>query len=230
MNAALILLLTLTCGPSDDGAQEKDWKKALENALADREYSVTKVDRAQLVDGPITAPGAVLTVLQPGLSATDSGAVIVRFSRVRAGVVTNPQSKERVGTSYVYEVGQQVYLRDISVDDDKIDVKVITVEPVQRTLDGAVTARRYLASLRFEFDKGFLRSATSDQVIQAIKPVLATRAEMQSRRTIELGHTADQVIAVLGKPESITKSGQTMTYLYKTMKVVFTNGKVSDVQ
>jgi hypothetical protein len=48
--------------------------------------------------------------------------------------------------------------------------------------------------------------------------------------TVSLGQTIDQVVAALGPPEKIIDLGAKKTYLYKELKVVFLDGKVSDVQ
>ena len=49
-------------------------------------------------------------------------------------------------------------------------------------------------------------------------------------QTISLGQTPDQVTAILGQPQKIVNLGTKQTYYYKDLKVVFTGGKVSDVQ
>jgi hypothetical protein len=48
--------------------------------------------------------------------------------------------------------------------------------------------------------------------------------------TVSLGQTTDQVIAALGQPQKIVKLAKKETYYYKDLKVIFTAGKVSDVQ
>jgi hypothetical protein len=48
--------------------------------------------------------------------------------------------------------------------------------------------------------------------------------------SIEKGMTPDQVEAAMGKPEKKVTLGTKQIYYYKDMKVVFLNGKVSDVQ
>jgi hypothetical protein len=48
--------------------------------------------------------------------------------------------------------------------------------------------------------------------------------------TISVGQTPDQVIAALGQPQKIVKLAKKETYYYKDLKVIFTAGKVSDVQ
>ena len=42
--------------------------------------------------------------------------------------------------------------------------------------------------------------------------------------------TPDQVIAVFGKPQSITKTDTGEIYVYKYLKVIFVGGKLSEVQ
>ena len=48
--------------------------------------------------------------------------------------------------------------------------------------------------------------------------------------TITLGQTMDEVVQMLGTPSKIIDLGQKKTYVYSDMKVVFTDGRVSDVQ
>ena len=48
--------------------------------------------------------------------------------------------------------------------------------------------------------------------------------------SIEVGQTTDQVKAALGDPQKIVKLGTKQIYVYKDLKITFTNGKVSDVQ
>jgi hypothetical protein len=47
---------------------------------------------------------------------------------------------------------------------------------------------------------------------------------------INVGMTPDQVEAALGKPDKKANLGAKMIYYYKDMKIIFMNGKVSDVQ
>jgi hypothetical protein len=48
--------------------------------------------------------------------------------------------------------------------------------------------------------------------------------------TIEIGQTVAEVVARLGDPVRIADLGQKKTYYYKDMKVIFVDGRVSDVQ
>ena len=49
-------------------------------------------------------------------------------------------------------------------------------------------------------------------------------------QTIQMGMTADQVQAAMGKPTKMVNLGLKQIYVYKDLKVTFLNGKVVDVQ
>jgi hypothetical protein len=49
-------------------------------------------------------------------------------------------------------------------------------------------------------------------------------------QTIQMGMTADQVQAAMGKPAKMVNLGPKQIYVYKDLKVTFLNGKVVDVQ
>jgi hypothetical protein len=48
--------------------------------------------------------------------------------------------------------------------------------------------------------------------------------------TIEIGQSVADVVARMGQPARVADLGQKKTYFYKDMKVIFVNGRVSDVQ
>ena len=58
----------------------------------------------------------------------------------------------------------------------------------------------------------------------------AAPATQAAPATVELGQTTDQVQAALGAPTRIANLGSKTIYYYNGMKVVFKDGKVSDVQ
>jgi hypothetical protein len=49
-------------------------------------------------------------------------------------------------------------------------------------------------------------------------------------KSIEVGQTKDQVVAIMGKPDKIIKAGTKEIYQYKDIKVTFVNGKMTDAQ
>jgi hypothetical protein len=58
-------------------------------------------------------------------------------------------------------------------------------------------------------------------------PAVASAVES---KTIKLGMSTDEVKKSLGNPDKIVDLGAKQVYIYKDMKVVFMEGKVSDVQ
>jgi hypothetical protein len=97
---------------------------------------------------------------------------------------------------------------------------------------GTTQRTRYQSNLYFEFPKGTLEGMDAEAVKKVIDGVLATEATVNTVKTatVELGQTPEQVEAALGKPDTVVKLGAKMTYVYKTMKVIFQDGKVADVQ
>jgi hypothetical protein len=45
-----------------------------------------------------------------------------------------------------------------------------------------------------------------------------------------MGQTIDQVRAAMGSPERLAELGPRVIYYYSGMKIVFKNGKVSDIE
>jgi hypothetical protein len=55
-------------------------------------------------------------------------------------------------------------------------------------------------------------------------------APQPETQTVALGQTPDQVTAIMGAPKRIVDLGSKKIYTYPDMKIIFLNGKVSDVQ
>src|SRR5580658_5392005 len=49
-------------------------------------------------------------------------------------------------------------------------------------------------------------------------------------KSIAVGQTKDQVVAILGQPDKVVKVGTKEIYQYKDIKVTFVNGKMTDAQ
>jgi hypothetical protein len=122
------------------------------------------------------------------------------------------------------------------------------------------TPKRYSTTLAFKLPKGALAQTSVEDAAKMIEAVLSFHAEDQGRSrvasrverscepncavsanppaaappagppTIALGQTIDQVTAALGEPKEVVDLGSKKIYKYPDMKVVFMNGKVSDVQ
>ena len=77
-----------------------------------------------------------------------------------------------------------------------------------------------------------MASAAPEAIEKDVEAVIMPEGEAQaaSTKTVELGQTPDQVKSAVGAPDKIIKLGAKEVYVYKDMKVVFVDGKVSDVQ
>jgi hypothetical protein len=70
--------------------------------------------------------------------------------------------------------------------------------------------------------------AETDALSQAQQAAPANNGA--STVNISLGMSVDQVVAAMGQPQQIADLGSKKTYFYSNMKVIFTDGKVTDVQ
>ena len=52
----------------------------------------------------------------------------------------------------------------------------------------------------------------------------------QATPTLTLGLTIDEVKAIQGEPQKIVDLGSKKIYVYKDLKITFSDGKVSDIQ
>jgi NAD-dependent oxidoreductase involved in siderophore biosynthesis len=113
-----------------------------------------------------------------------------------------------------------------------VQVFLITCDTYDVNLHGSTQQTRYKALLSFEVGKEFLSSADASAVEKAVEAVITPEGQVQaaSTKTVELGQTPAQVEGALGKPDKIVNLGAKKIYVYKDLKVVFVDEKVSDVQ
>jgi len=60
-------------------------------------------------------------------------------------------------------------------------------------------------------------------------PALAALGNANAAHQVSLGQTRDKVIAILGQPDRIVDLGARVIYVYKGRKIVFTDGRVTDL-
>lgn len=214
-------------------ATASNWKDALKNSL---ESSYPLTHRATLSPDRITEQGVVLVIQKQGIAADPSSDLRYSLTYVRNGQVSEQGgatsavfSKEN---TRVFKPGERVYVIAIKIGDDYVMLELMSCDMFDVVKKGSTTQTRYKAALSFKFDKDFLPTADSEKIKAAISPVVATEAEAatQHTKTISLGQTPEQVEAIIGKPDKIVNLGPKVTYIYKDMKVIFQDGKVSDVQ
>jgi hypothetical protein len=205
---------------------------AIKDAL-EAKYQLTKtgVDRVR-----ITQPGTVFIVQKDGISGDLASDMTFLNNKVHDGQVAQAggfmASMQGKTTSRDLKTGDKVYLFRIDVKDDQVQFFVITCDTYDVSVHGSTKQTRYKAQLSFELGKDFMASATPEATEKAIETVIIPEAEAQAAntKTVELGQTPDQVKSAVGAPDKIIKLGAKEVYVYKDMKVVFVDGKVSDVQ
>ena len=125
------------------------------------------------------------------------------------------------------------------------------------TCNGVSGQVSFKAEMQFQFPKDYLESADVGQVEDLVGQVFAidqgdASAQQQAGGnaaqqpapatnppsadppqpppSIKVGMTFDEVKGIKGQPDSIAEVGAKTIYAYKDMKIIFMNGKVSDVQ
>lgn len=225
--AAAVLSVTPVAALAGDS-----WKDSLRQGL-ESSYALTK--RASLSDR-ITKQGTVVVVQKEGITAdleTDLRYSVTRVSdgavAEQGGAVAALFSKER---SRVFRKGERLFVTDIDAYDDGLMLKVLSCDTTDINQKGSTKPMRYKGAVKFMYAKGSGESLQPGDVKAMIDPVMLPESEATAvqTKTIALGQTRAQVEEILGKPERIVDLGAKVSYVYKDMKVVFTDGKVADVQ
>ena len=206
--------------------------EALKEAL-EAKYQLTKtgMDRVR-----ITQQGTVLVVQKDGISGDLSSDLTFLNNKVHDGQIAQQggfmAAMQNKTTSRNLKTGDKVYVFKIDVKDDQVQFFIITCDTYDVNLKGSTKQTRYKALLSFELGREFMASATPETVEKAVETIIIPESEAQeaNTKTVELGQTPDQVRTAVGAPDKIIKLGAKEIYVYKDMKVVFVDGKVSDVQ
>lgn len=158
-------------------------------------------------------------------------------------------------TTHLFKKGDKVYPTKIEVklDKDMVVMGIVACDTCNNT-DPPLWAK---ANVEFQFPKGALGKASAGDVEDTIGQLLSISDDSQQAQgggdqqggqqqggeqqaqqqqpeaepqTIQMGMTADQVQAAMGKPTKMVNLGPKQIYVYKDLKVTFLNGKVVDVQ
>ena len=141
---------------------------------------------------------------------------------------------------------------------DQLRLTVLTVE--QLDVSGSDAKKKFDAIVSFKFKKGYLDETPPEQIEQTVESVLApdeaAAPEQQQAAaapaapapapapapaaapakpsgppaTITIGESSTEVLQAMGMPLQMIDLGKKKTYVYKNMKIIFTNDKVTDVQ
>lgn len=250
--AALLLATALPCLTQPLHAQEAQ-NSALEQKLK-AQFTLTKMtaDKSDI----ITA-GSVLDLQKDGLQmcATDAAAPIpntykngklsVGFGAMMSWGATlgmaGQNTTEMAQRKFV--TGEKFWITSYTIQNDGV-LLVFYSDPFNDI--------RYYGQLKIPFPKGTVPPA--DEVMKTISEVVTAEpmdnaaqgapappppiappppppdAQSAAPKTIAIGQTRDQVVALFGQPQKVAQLPTREIYYYPDMKVIFVKGKVADIQ
>jgi hypothetical protein len=207
----------------------------------------------------VVEEGTLLAIQKGGLLGVPYSDTNVQSNKYEGGVVKSPNAlvskgigfgMKRFGkeqTTKLFAKGDKVYPTKIEVnlEKDTVTMGIVACDTCNKT--DPTTYNK--TNVVFAFPKGSLTISTDnqkdsqaqggdqqqggDQGAQGAQQggqQPAPQEQQQEPASIEKGMSPDQVEAAMGKPEKKVTLGTKQIYYYKDMKVVFLNGKVSDVQ
>jgi hypothetical protein len=136
------------------------------------------------------------------------------------------QAAKRYSTTLAFKLPKGS-LADMSVDAaSKMIEAVLSYNPADQRRGRAV------GTVARSCEPNCAVSATTGEVVGGAGPAPTEQQNgaPANTQTIALGQTIDQVVGTMGSPAQIVDLGSKKIYKYPDMKVIFMNGKVSDVQ
>lgn len=230
--------------PADPQAQSGAPASLGEQLVAQYQIPKLNVD----ADGcKLLQPGSVLTAQRSGVLAIPWDVQPFCPGKYQDGKISAPGILCRAMTNTNYrelQKGERLYPTSIQLDlkKAKVTLAVVSCNP-----DSAGNADQppYKAAIDFQFAKGFLETASVNQVEDTINQLFTFSEDdtQQAQNTgssqeqanadppsIDKGQTVEQVEFALGQPEKKFNVGAKQIYVYKDVKITFVDGKVSDVQ
>jgi hypothetical protein len=208
--------------------------KALREALV-ADYPLTRVGFVMLKNdyNRITQPGGIYAVRVAGIYAdvanTDNVIVNTNIANGQVSQATGFSAAfgGNTGRSRTLNPNEKVYVTNLYANKTSVFIELLTVD-VTTLGDGQGT--RYRAELNVKLPG--LDSMSPEDVKKVIDTVIADPATASAveSKTVKLGMNPDEVKTTLGNPDKIIDLGAKQLYIYKDMKIVFIDGKVSDVQ
>ncbi len=186
-----------------------------------------------MMTGKVTKPGTIAIIQKAGINADPQSKLAMRAVVIKNGEIDHAGGGNLLGgdSGLTLKPGQQIYLYQIGVEEDSVTLLYGTVDSVDLMVNGSTRREYYKGALKFKYDGG-LAAVQPSQVLADIGTWIKTESDAaaSTANTIALGQTPEQVVAILGAPENKVDLGAEKIFIYKEMKIVFVDGKVSDVQ
>lgn len=213
------------------------------------QYKVSK--RAADSSGvSVVEAGTILSIQKGGILGVPPASVAIAPATFKDGDLHPPGAGARMfigNNTRLLQVGEMVYLLklDVNTKGDKISFMIQECDSCNQFTQPS----GYKSQVTFQFPKGYLETANvldiedtiskvftivdsnnQQQSAQAAPEPAAAVSPVQQTQNIRVGQTPAEVEAALGKPETIATAGSKQIYKYKDLKVIFIDGKVSDIQ
>lgn len=197
------------------------------------------------VTGALSRFGRLPGVAAPSAPATRTYVTGEKMWVTKIDVKTDGKENEVIFDLYTDAVGDMRYKAALRIpfprgatEDqvDKLVAEVFKVQPVEQQQSGGQQAAPAAAPAPAAVQQAVPPVAAppppadNAPVPDIAPPPPPADAPAAPPQTISLGQTTDQVIAIFGQPQKIVNLGNKQTYYYKDLKVIFTGGKVTDVQ
>jgi hypothetical protein len=236
----------------DAGGQ--DWRAPIQNRL-EAKYALTK---ASANKSDIVKAGAVLVLKKDNLVMLTTDMMnlapnVYKDGRITQGFIGRSYRLPGSTNSRVFVKGEKFWLERVDVKDDGVVLEFLSDPfddvrykgtlrfPFPKLSPPPIERIEELVAQVIDVDGGDQAAAGSQPPAPAPAPV-APPAEApaapiappppppEDPKSISVGQTKDQVEAAFGQPLRQAKVGVKLIYVYKDLKVVFVNGKVTDVQ
>ncbi len=223
------LALVLCLASAASATTPDEVMKALQEKI-----TVTKVNTWS---GSIASPGTELVVQKAGLVAGDPDTlnkttVVTNGELTRAGGgVLGGSFFSNGSAGHELKVGDRIYISEIRALQKNAGfmIRIMTVGTYDVVKHGTTKSEHGLSSIAFTYDPS-LDSMDAAAAVAEFAKWFKTDTEASESRTVKLGQTPAEVEAILGAPDKRIDLGPKKVYVYKDMKIVFTNGQVADVQ
>lgn len=197
------------------------------------DYTLTKVGTFR--DGFKTIPEYDTIFQAGGVYSIQCTGIFADTAKMKGAPLPN-QITDGVNhppSGFLASIGRTAGARELSPQ-ELVYITKLDINPKKNVIHFELLTKdednRRRAELYFHIDN--LESAKPEEVKKIIDTFFvdtATANEAQTK-TVKLGMSTDNVKQLLGSPEKIIDLGTKTIYVYKDIKVVFVNSKVSDVQ
>lgn len=146
----------------------------------------------------------------------------LRFRGPGFALVTGPHSTREV------KVGEEFYLTAIDVDQNYLRFHLRSVALHDVVQEGNSYRDQFALALKFRLPHGAIATLTAAGVHALVDPILSTESSDSQR--VHLGQSAEEVTGILGAPTREIALDNKRILVYSGAKVIFVDGKVTDIQ